>query len=71
MKRPRVTRITNPARPANAHALPNERIIEFYDDVARAGGLISFMRIDGNDGRATLRVCVYRTDENVEVLGGA
>lgn len=67
MKRPRVT---NPARPAGQNALPNERIIEFYDDVAQAGGLISFMRIDGNDGRATLRVSVYNIDtDRVEVIG--
>jgi hypothetical protein len=60
-KRPRVT---NPARPADRYALPGERIVEFSDDVAQAGGLISLMRVDGNDGRATLRVAVYSIDED-------
>jgi hypothetical protein len=61
--------ITNPASPADRYALPGERIIAFYDTVARGGGLISLRRIDGNDGRATLRVCVYNHDSDVvEVL---
>lgn len=65
----RTPRISNPARPANQYALPGERIIEFSDEVAGAGGLISFQRMLGNDGRATLRVCLYRMDaENVEII---
>jgi len=62
-------RVTNPARPADHYHMPGERIIEFYDDVAQAGGLIAFQRIDGNDGRATLRVNVYNCDaDKVEIL---
>jgi hypothetical protein len=63
-KRPRVT---NPARLADRYASPGERIIEFYDDIAQGGGLISFRRIDGNDERATLRVEVYRFEDVVDV----
>lgn len=59
-------RVTNPARAA--HAMPHERILEFSDDAARAGGLISFLRIPGNDGRAALRVKVYSCDDDVEVV---
>jgi hypothetical protein len=58
-KRPSVT---NPAKPADQYALPNERIIEFYDEAVQAGGLISLMRIEGNDGRYTMRVSVYQYD---------
>lgn len=58
-KRPSVT---NPARPADQYAMPGERIIEFWDDAAQAGGLISFNRLPGNDGHATLSVHVYRFD---------
>lgn len=65
-------RVTNPARPADSYSLPGERIIEFSDDVAQAGGLISFMRVDGNDGRATLRVLIYAMDsDRVEVEIGS
>jgi hypothetical protein len=61
-------KVTNPARPSNQYALPGERIIEFSDEVAAVGELISFQRIDGNDGRATLSVCLYRLDADVQII---
>jgi hypothetical protein len=60
MAKPRVTLKC----PANAHTGPDERIIEFSDGVGATGGLISFRRM--RDGR--LRVEVYRTDPEVEVV---
>jgi hypothetical protein len=48
---------------ADAYAAPGERIVEFKDDTADKGGLISFRRTD--DGR--LMVDVYRTDPGVVV----
>ena len=65
MNRSTRPQVTNPASPADRYAMPGERIIEFYDVVAGGGGLISQQRIDGNDGRATLRVCIYNHDSDV------
>lgn len=64
-------KVTNPARPADNHHLPGERIIEFSDSASGQGGLIAFHRVEGNDGRWTLRVCLYRLDDDVEVIAPA
>lgn len=51
------------AKPADAYASPNERIVEFFDKDAQQGGLISIIRRD--DGN--LNVGVSNLDDGVSV----
>lgn len=56
----------NTSPPANAYTGPRERIVEYFDREAQAGGLISFARNDAGQ----LVVYLYRHDPNVKIVVG-